>query len=262
MNTLSLKNPQGELETDISIRLHLEFDFLLPLAPGNDEGGPYIREITGEILGVGDLGDTVKLGTITLSQVLVDELLEAGEDVFYLADGISHSLSAVVTDIWQDSEFVPQLREAYGEDALTIPFQSFVLLENLQILPEFRGCGVGRKVVEAVKVIFGRTCSLIVLKPFDTTLDIVEREDENDVRKSKWKALEDGQRRLQAYYEKSGFRLLTRLHMTYCPNAEQPTRSRAKKLRGTHAKEVLTTKEEDDALMDRARQALGETALA
>jgi hypothetical protein len=105
-----------------------------------------------------------------------------------------------------------------------------LLIDSIEIFEAYRNHGVGGKVVLTL-IEAHSYCQLIALKPFDFKLSKIDSTDPPELRKQKQAAHDQAVTRLCKYYEKFGFRLTTREHMTYCTDLKtQPTREEAKAL--------------------------------
>ncbi len=145
-------------------------------------------------------GDRV-IGHVSLLLFQGGEAMNAKEILYDVADAHSEDMEeafAAVFD-WRTGLHTKGIEELYAGDIMGT---DLLLIRGLEIDREYRGKGLGSKVLSAVKTTFGANASLILLKPFPTEY---LRLDEKDQEQRKAEFYEDS-KRLIAYYQKHGFR--------------------------------------------------------
>ena len=171
-----------------------------------------------------------RLGEVGLHLIKVANAVEeygSLEAVFDVADSISSELGEVIQDVVCGGEDAKVYEAAFG-------CVNLLLIEKINIRPEYRRLGIGGRVVGSICRAFNY-CELIALKPFAIELPKHDRDETEDARAEKMTAFRKGTERLTKYYERFGFRLIFGEHMTFCPQLlEQPTSREAKRARAEY----------------------------
>lgn len=220
------RSEPGEVSFDArngDIMLKLTAEYLVPL-PERDEPEFYVRPICGEILGVVDDDDqSIVLGSLELHYVLA----QGTSDITYWADHVSSDLGALACDLFVDGELAPAINAAYNE----VMKQDFLTISEITVFPKYRGCGIGKRAVQAVIAACAPCCGLIAVNPSPTESPIINPNDPDRSIHERHQHADDA-KRLRRFFEKLGFRLLTDEHMTYCTERErQPSLAGCRRLR-------------------------------
>jgi GNAT superfamily N-acetyltransferase len=148
---------------------HIRFEMELP---GDDsEPDAYIRTYHGTIMGWPDddedaLNPTKEFGTVTVKLVERDRVINDGESLLEVMDCDSAELCEMYEDLvgegtaeWKDS-----VRELLDENRAMYPH--FMLIELIELKPQYRGRGIGPEVMLRLIQTLGSSCDLIACKPF------------------------------------------------------------------------------------------------
>jgi hypothetical protein len=169
----------------------------------NDDTEPsqYVRTYEGTIWGGIDeeaddqCPDDQELGTIRVHIVERDRAVNEGESLFEVMDCVSsetlelyEELVDSKTGYWKD-----QVEQLLDENRRSYP--NFMLIECVELKPEYRGHEIGPGVVRRVIETLGASCELIACKPFplqysgykSRPAEELQRADFEPTRKAAWK---------------------------------------------------------------------------
>lgn len=195
--------------TDIPNSLCVSFEYSLSTGRLSN----YIQEINANIYAdifSDDMFCERKLiGKHSLKMILLDQALENGLDTLELFDSDSYVLriGEMIFDFDFDcikDDLANELTE-YGFDNLNI-----CIMERLNILPEYRGLGIGKLALKDAYHQFSRACGLFVMQPYPLQLELprVHERDEFEMRMSYDQLDQDRHRAfksLNKYYKSCGF---------------------------------------------------------
>ncbi len=154
----------------------MNIKFGLELWCGNDEPNGYVYQYRGEIFDYeeeeddnDDLGcdePNVKVGEIEVFYVDRVRIINERGSFYEAMDDISSDTrechAALIDD--ESDDWKEEVTALISEDALI--HDNVLLINRLQIEEQFRGRGLGAKVVHEIIKTFGSQCAVIVCKPF------------------------------------------------------------------------------------------------
>ena len=189
-----------------------QFKYTLTSETGDLESNRYINKYFVEIYTLPDDPDAaVLVGKAHFSIALISSASDDGFDFFELFDNndslleLGETIFDFSTNDFHDtvSEY---FRDSIGEDIL--------LLKAIEILPDFRGRGLGKQLIKDIYIRFRHSCSMVALKAFPMQCEGCENgadyEYENDWQRKMGygnmnRDLEKNSYKLYAYYQKLGF---------------------------------------------------------
>jgi GNAT superfamily N-acetyltransferase len=192
------------------------FDISLTVSQSlfSDEGDRWITPIVGGASYYDEDGDGQPAGKVAFYHVDLESASERGLDPWYVLDQLSDTafFMPLFRKVGGYLEFDPKITE---ELLLCGSTPNLLVFDRIEILPEYRGRGLTKLVVDEVVRLFGASCSLLVLKAFPLQLEAGFKDDSKDGTLSDWKKslrLEDlgsdeasTTTRLIHYYETLGF---------------------------------------------------------
>jgi len=143
----------------------------------------------------------IKVATMSLYSVDYESIINASErDFFQIMDAISHSLMEISSDFYDN----------YGlKDKVTRKDPTFcpnlLHIEDLHVLKEFRGCGIGRVMFDRAMRLFGRTHGLITVKPYPLQID---GDRDGDIYPDLPTGKDQAQKKIEDLYKGWGFKKL------------------------------------------------------
>lgn len=207
-----------------TIMLRLSAEYLLPCGNATDESF-YIRALDGEIVGDPEDGrELIILGTVSIQHALASQVW----DFPFYADTHSGDMARMASDLFTGLGLARGINDAYG----LICNRDFIAIEQIRVLPQFRDRGIGSMVIAAVIEIFKSACGFVALTPYPIECEEVNSGEEVLNKAEKEAAITKASKRLQKFYERLGFRLLTEATMTYCTELErQPSLAKCNRIR-------------------------------
>lgn len=182
---------------EFRFRLTAPFDHECDDAPGDR----FLQLLDADIL-IND--GATKVGEVVLYWFRTDEIIEHG-DIFDVGDSLDDDSLSIVEELFdhQTSGFKEKIRSDYYGCPMNT---DVVLVQHVYVAPEYRGRGVGTKVMETIKNYFGLQCGFIALQPVPYEKETGFRHDDKC-----------GESRLIKFYERLGFRRTEGRHMLFCP---------------------------------------------
>jgi|688.fasta_scaffold324748_2 hypothetical protein len=134
-------------------------------AAGYDEPDRFVYTYSGDIFNTDDNDARIKIGKFTAHYVDVVEAINEGESIFDVLDCHSSSTSEYLEPIFGNnlpefSDDVEEINDGYA-DGLNL-----LILDRIEIIPEFRGRSIGLKVLRHLMVRFSKGAGIIALKAF------------------------------------------------------------------------------------------------
>ena len=201
-------------ETRVSTSIvHFYCTFRTEMSEWSGDGGPYLSEYEGEILvGLENDVDEFRLAGRARLFIVNPDAAEDDEEapsLFELLD--LRGETAAYLPLLHSTEpnmFSPAVRRILGEEV--VPSRNILILDRLEILPEFRCQRLGLRYIRTAIKRFGPGCRIAALKPFplqfERTLDDPDLE---------WRArmnldllpkeTRSAQATLKEYYSREGF---------------------------------------------------------
>lgn len=173
-----------------------------------EEPNDYIYEYEGEILSVEDDDKRKSVGRFRVFYADLDAAVNAGTAPFDVFDWRSETAPYVVL-YDAGSSPVPAAIKAIGEEPFF--FANLLILDRLELLPEFRGRGLGLLILRRLIERFSAGTGVVAMKPFPLQFEVARHDGPGEW--SKALALETYSKdkratmaKLQRYYAKLGFK--------------------------------------------------------
>jgi hypothetical protein len=139
-----------------------EISFQLFASIGSSEAArEFVHAIAGDIR---ETESAVVVGRISALLVQVGRIADAGENLFEVMDDASSELGKYHIALFKsdDCEYKDSIRQQFGD----VFGLDLLVLNHIDIVPTFRGRGLGLLVVSRTIDIFGENCGLVAMKPF------------------------------------------------------------------------------------------------
>lgn len=108
-------------------------------------------------------GSKVRLGSFSIIVIDVEAAVNAKVGMFDVFDCCSRTVDYF--DLYTgDMDFAPNVIEALGGEDRWTP--NMLLLERLEILPKYRGRGIGLRVLRWLQFHFSTGCGIVAMKPY------------------------------------------------------------------------------------------------
>lgn len=194
------------------------------------EPDDFVYEVSGEVLGTDDEEGCheVLMGKFRLYYVDGERAVNDGVSVGDTMDAHSDHVSAYFAPLFGVS--APEFERSVYNALLCLPQNSnLLILDRVELLPEFRGQRLGLKVIKHVIRRFGNGASVVALKPYPLQFEYC-RETSDWRKKMGLKSLESdrakARRKLVTYYASIGFLELPKTpYMIFSPDmrfADEP----------------------------------------
>jgi GNAT superfamily N-acetyltransferase len=199
---------------------------------GDDGIERFINEYNAEIIVSKPSGEKLKIGRLLFSIVLVNRVREEDANLLFVFDS-----SSTLADF--ASEFIDFEQEEFNDDFFnSLSDQDDIYLDNicviseLELLPGFRGKGLGAVILKDLYVRFGEWVGAIFISstPFQNTM--IEKmksgyyEDDEFSKAMKYEDLEfdeeSAQYKLNAFFQKLGFKYITNNYFLLNTRYKQP----------------------------------------
>jgi len=180
----------------------------------SEEPENYLIEIEGEILASGDDVENILAGKLRLFYADLDEAARAGYDLSTILDMRAETCPFISLFDSKTHEFKESVRRI-ADDPMS---PNLLILDRVEILPAFRGKGLGLASLYRCIQQYGHGCGLIALKCFPLQFEAAKRSgpDEWD-RKMETAQMGRNQRacqmKLEGYYSRLGFERVGRTEL-------------------------------------------------
>jgi GNAT superfamily N-acetyltransferase len=189
----------------LSLRVEKAEVFLDHEDPGN-----FLHPIQGEILGYDEADRQRKLGRFRVFQVDLDGGLEVGFGPLDVLDGRQETSVFMPLFSARGEGFSNAVMRLCHDDLL---YQNLLVIDRVEILPRYRGQGLGAQVVKGLIWKFRQGAGLAVLKAFPLQFEYLHEHPGTEVELWRRKMGLDGlpkdevkaTRRLKAFYADLGF---------------------------------------------------------
>jgi GNAT superfamily N-acetyltransferase len=173
------------------------------------EPSDFIYETSGDLLAVNDADDRSLVGKFRLYYIDVGRAINHGTSVFDVFDSYAHTLG------YYDALFDPNSSEFSGSLMNILEYDVFdsnvLILDRLEILPKYRGRGLGLSVMRHMIERFAGGAAVVAIKPFPLQLE----PDPSDENEKRWrvdlglptlsKNKRNTTKKLSDYYRRLGF---------------------------------------------------------
>jgi GNAT superfamily N-acetyltransferase len=140
-------------------------DFAVTLSEHGGDPSDYITVYEGNIIGMADDESEHKIGTLILYMVEAGRAMNEGVslfDVMDCLDGDSCDCFANLYDL-DTEQLKPEVEKLISEDRATR--WDIMLIERLELLPEYRGRGLGKSIALRAIEKLGENCGVITCLP-------------------------------------------------------------------------------------------------
>jgi GNAT superfamily N-acetyltransferase len=185
-----------ELLDSITFRV----DFAVSLSEhGGGDPSDYITVYEGNIIGVANDDGEQKIGTLVLYMVEAGRAMNQRVSLFDVMDCLDGDSCDCFANLYDpDSEQLkPEVENLISENRATQ--WDMLLIERLELLPEYRGRGLGKKIALRAIEKFGDNCGVITCVPVPLQFSGIGP---NDKRPS---GMSSAQRRVRDFWESVGF---------------------------------------------------------
>ena len=152
-------------KTDYSFAI----DYSLSSEIGNVGIARYIKEINGKIYHTTEHDEKIEVGKFNCTKLLVGQSESNGYsrgDLFDYSD-VGIEILSNFFDIEKDGDFLPE----YADLFMDLLPESILILERMEILPEFKGIGLGKIIGKNIIHDFHSLDCLVVFKAFPLQLE-------------------------------------------------------------------------------------------
>ena len=177
----------------------------------------FIYETSGDLFAIDDNDDREFVGKFRVYYVDVERAISEGEPIFEVLDAHSSHVAEYFEPIFgsEAPDFSNHLLELLDHGIFG---SNLLILDRLEMLPQYRGRGLGLSVLRHMISRFSSGAALVAMKPFPLQFEVVRaHEDEN-----KWRDrmnlaqlptnADVATEKLRQYYSKLGF-----LHLSGTP---------------------------------------------
>lgn len=173
------------------------------------EDGRYCQDITGEIAKYGENpGEYIEVGRIAAHKLLLGLAAELGEDPTVIFD--RHQITMDIGEEVYDFEVSDWKEELDRHFKGQLHEPNILILGRIEILPDFRGQSIGKRVIKDLYNNFIDGCALFALKCFPIQLEAgIHDSSEAFTQNMQYDELEQDKakcfRKLFSYYKNMGF---------------------------------------------------------
>jgi GNAT superfamily N-acetyltransferase len=151
--------------------------------------------------------EEVLIGRGQITLILIGLAINHGFDIFDVFDAkqTTLNLGEAIYD-FEKYDYKDELQEYYNYELFT---GNICFLERLELLPEYRGHGIGKKIIKGFTERFSDTCGLFAMKAFPLQLEQNHNIDNNWYKKMCLNEFEKDDEKakykLYSYYRSAGF---------------------------------------------------------
>jgi GNAT superfamily N-acetyltransferase len=177
-----------------------------------DDGEPshYMYVTRGTVAGLDEQDQKIVAGRFRLTYIDVCAAMNAGASVFDIFDNTQETCDyfPAIFDI-ETLDPSPELMRLFREDMWP---GNVLILDRLEILPEFRGHNLGLVVMRRLIERFGAGAGIVAIKPFPLQCELAGKEEDEWRQKMRLddfeQSLPRATARLRRHYAKLGFKLM------------------------------------------------------
>ncbi len=193
-----------DIDTDFySVDFH--YSFRSGLGPWEEHR--FVKEHVLRIVLADDTGaEEQYMGEVRFLMVHLDHILESDHYAFDVLDAHSEYLARHILKVFDPDtfEYTNEVMQHYQEDLIHL---KICFIENIQLLPKYRGYNIGAKAIKDIVFHHGSGCGLFMLQPFPLQFETPEKQ--KDYPQLELGKLEQDQElagyKLMAYYQRIGF---------------------------------------------------------
>lgn len=175
-----------------------------------EEPSEYLYLTRGKIVALDDNGKKVSVGRFQIYYIDVGAALNAGTDVFDVFD--SHASTADFFDAIFDPETLDLSDKLQKLFKHTSSWGNVLILDRLEVLPEFRRKNLGLVVMRRLIERFGAGACVVGIKPFPLQGEVTRSEEDPWRSRLQLDRFSDDHKKstkkLQDYYAKLGFKAM------------------------------------------------------
>jgi GNAT superfamily N-acetyltransferase len=169
----------------------------------------FVYEMSGNLFGIDDTERRKLVGKFRVYYVDVMRAIDAGEPIIYVLDAHSPNVAEYFGPIFGSAtpDFSHHLLETLDYDILG---GNLLILDRLEILPQYRGKGIGLRALRHMIEHFSPGAAVVAMKPFPLQFEIASSDTEK-----RWRAMLEldqlpmdkdvATEKLRRHYSKLGF---------------------------------------------------------
>lgn len=192
----------------------LDFPVLEPEDIGAED---LLFQSSGKILGADDQDTEIEIGSFRVFYADLSSGEVAGYSAQDVLDGHHATVSFMSLFINGSVEHTRATEKAIGFPPID---RNLLVLDRLEILPEYRGHGLGEKIIRTLIRRYGQGAELVAIKPFPLQFEAGPPSPEFGARMQLGLFSQDQRlatRTLRAYYQRLGFVPVSRTDLMVCP---------------------------------------------
>lgn len=149
-------------EGDLTIVMSWSSESYVSEYPAPDD---FIYETSGNLFGIDDNDDRELIGKFRVYYVDVECAINEGEPIFDVRDAHSSHLEEYFEPVFgsEAPDFSNRLLDLLGHEVLGC---NLLILDRLEVLPQYRGKGLGLSVLRHMITRFSSGAALVAMKPF------------------------------------------------------------------------------------------------
>lgn len=144
----------------------IEFHYSFRSGLGPLDEGRFIKEHRVRLIAIDiDSEEAVEIGKLEFLMIHLEHLMQTDLHPGQIFDMHSEYLADQMVKIFDgdSGEYTIEILDHYHGD---LPLFTICFIRDLQILPKYRGCGIGAKAIKDLVVHYGSGCGLFVIQPF------------------------------------------------------------------------------------------------
>jgi GNAT superfamily N-acetyltransferase len=149
-------------DQDMTIVMTWSGESRISKCPDPDE---YVYETSGDILGIDDNGVKQPVGKFQVYYVDAEHAIDEGEAIFDVLDAHSSHVAEYFEPVFgsQEPHFNSRILELFDHAVFG---GNLLILDRLEVLPQYRGQGIGLTVLRHMIARFSSGAALVAMKPF------------------------------------------------------------------------------------------------
>lgn len=196
-----------ELDNCIDIQFKYEFESCL----GDTEGSHYIQDIKASIVRCDEqIDEPLLIGQSKIKILLLEQAMNDDYSIYDVFDTYDYTMriGRMIYNFDHDCIAPDLYMKLFGKkDMLN---SNICIFERLEILPEYRGLGIGAKFIKDKYINFSSSCGLIVMQPFPLQLEDQQPQLMKEFdRRMNYALMEQDERKatksLKDFYKRTGF---------------------------------------------------------
>ena len=179
-------------------------DFAVSLSEHEGGSSDFITVYEGDIIGMADDDSEQKIGTLILYMVEAGRAMNESVSLFDVMDCLDGDSCDCFANLFDPAteQLKPEVEELISENRATQ--WDIMLIERLELVPEYRGHGLGKSVALRAIQKFGENCGVITCVPVPLQFSGLGPSDK------KPKGIASAQRRVRDFWKGVGFARIPR----------------------------------------------------